>query len=687
MWLVMRRILPILILLALSCSREKSLPTSFKNAPVILISVDTLRADRLPAYGHNKVATPAIDGLARDGVLFERAWSHCPMTLPSHVSMLTGLLPTTSEVRNNVGFKYDATKFPSLPQLLKTSGYATGAAVSSFVIRGDTGLAAAFDWYDDSVESRAGKSAIEQERPGAATVAAADQWLQSISGRPFFLMLHLYEPHAPYNPPEPFRGQTSSLYDGEVAAADSIVGTFIAKLKERGLYDDAIVIFTSDHGEGLGDHGEQQHSTLLYSESIRVPLIIKLPGNAREGERVGGNAALIDLVPTVRALLGVSGAPTEGIDLFKGPLPEREIYSETIYPWIQLGWSDLRSMVWNSFHYIQSPRPELYDMSRDAGERTNILGDERRVAARLRASLERFPPPSPGNEAVDPETAAKLAALGYVGSVRATPQGQTLPNPVEHIAEVEAVRDVYLLADRGQYPEAIAGMKAILEKNPRFIDVWIRLAQTYHAVGRPADAIEAYKQAIGAAGPALSTDMLVSLGFLYLETDQLDDAWNTGEAALKGNPDRARELLVRVAGTRGDLATAERIARELAARPSAPGPKHLLLAEVLCARRDFGGALQFIATAAQKSPEGLFGLEALRGEVLIAQRRPAEAIQAFETEISRFPRNGPAFSRLALMYFATGDRARAEGTLDRLVQANPTPLARQLAARTRREFR
>jgi arylsulfatase A-like enzyme/tetratricopeptide (TPR) repeat protein len=684
---VIRRALLFLVIVLAACSREDPTPEVSGKPSVILISIDTLRADRLPLYGYQKLKTPAIDALARDGVVFEHAWSHCPMTLPSHVSMLTGLLPTTNEVRNNVGFRYDPTKFPALPQLLKANGYATGAAVSSYVIRGETGLATVFDWYDDSVEARTGASAVEQERTGAATAAVAEQWLQSVKG-PFFLMLHLYEPHAPYNPPEPFRSQTSSLYDGEVAAADAVVGSFIGKLKERGIYDDAILIVTSDHGEGLGDHGEQQHSTLLYRETLNVPLIIKLPRNARAGKRIAGNAALIDLVPTIRALTGIAGGPpAEGVDLFKGPLPDREIYSETIYPWIQLGWSDLRSMVWNSFHYIQSPRPELYDMSKDPGEKRNMIAEERRVAARLRTSVERFPPPSPGNEAVDPETAAKLAALGYVGSVRSTPQGQPLPNPVDRIAEVEAIRDVYLLADRGKYQEAIAGMRAIVEKNPRFIDVWVRLAQTYQTVGRPAEAIEAYKQAIGAAGPTLSSDLLVSLGFLYLQTDQLSDAQNTAEAALKASPDRARELLVRIAGTRGDLATAERTARELAARPTATGANHLLLAEVLLARNDYEGALQFIGSAAQRAPGGLFGLESLRGEVLMAQRRPLDAIRAFEAEIARFPHNGPAYARLAMAYAAVGDRAAAERTLNRLVEANPTPPARSLADRTRRALR
>ncbi|HZI63245.1 MAG TPA: sulfatase, partial [Thermoanaerobaculia bacterium] len=234
------------------------------GTPVILISIDTLRSDRLPAYGYRGVATPAIDRLRRDGILFERAWAPAPLTLPSHASLLTGLSPDQHRVRDNIGYRLPGSGGKHLPQLLKELGYATGAAVSSYVVRGETGLAAGFERYDDELPTAQGELAVSAWRPGRQTVARALDWTRSVAGRPFFLFVHLFEPHLPYEPPEPFASRYPSRYDGEIAAADQAVGELVAELERLGVYDRALVILLSDHGEGLGEHGEQEHGILLY---------------------------------------------------------------------------------------------------------------------------------------------------------------------------------------------------------------------------------------------------------------------------------------------------------------------------------------------------------------------------------------------------------------------------------------
>ena len=676
------------LLVVFGCARRETPSSdSFTGAPVILISIDTLRADRLPLYGYKSVETPAIDALARDGIVFDNAWSPCPMTLPSHVSMLTGLLPTTHGVRNNLGFRYDAAKYPSLPQLLKQNGYATGAAVSSYVIRGETGLREAFDFYDDSVDPQPGATFTEYQRGGDVTAKVASKWIEGVAGKPFFLFLHLYEPHVPYTPPEPFRSKYALAYDGEVATSDAIIGTFIADLKQRGLYEKSAIIVTSDHGEGLGDHGEAQHSILLYTEAIRVPLIVKLPANRRAGTRVAGNVALVDLVPTLTTFLGVKNArATDGVNILT-TLPDREIYSETIYPYVQLGWSDLRSIVHGPLHYIQSPKPELYDLAKDPRETKDVIAEHRRDAARYRATLEKFPPPTTGNTVISPEEAAKLAALGYVGSVRARPDPKLLPNPKDHIGVVEEIQQAFHLASQGKNPESIRAMRAILKKNPRLVDVRIRLAEVYQETGQVDNAIDAYKEAIAAAGPDLSSDIVANLGFLYFQIGKLDDAENAGKIALNGSPDKARALLSRVAGTRGDLATAERIARELADSPNASPADILLLAEVMQARGNHAEALQLIGRAEARSQIPVYNLDALRGESLARLERHGEAIEAFEREVQKFPGNLSAYSRLAILYFITGNRAASERTLQKMVQANPVPPAYDLARRTRESLR
>ena len=241
-----------------SCKGNRTLPAASPGTPVFLISIDTLRSDRLPVYGYKGVQTPNIDALRGDGILYERAYSHCPLTLPSHASVLTGLLPADSGIRDNIGFALDA-KIPTLPALLKANGYATGAAVSAFVLRKDTGIGRGFDFYDDQVEPIGDSTVIARvQRTGSETLAAARKWLSERGDdEPFFFFLHTYDPHTPYAAPEPFRSQYKDAYDGEIAYTDRVVGELISDLKARGIYDRALIIFMSDHGEGLNEHGEE----------------------------------------------------------------------------------------------------------------------------------------------------------------------------------------------------------------------------------------------------------------------------------------------------------------------------------------------------------------------------------------------------------------------------------------------
>ncbi|PYQ02484.1 MAG: hypothetical protein DMF83_23410, partial [Acidobacteria bacterium] len=282
--------------LAAGCGRRGPASEHFPGAPVILISIDTLRADHLPAYGYSKVETPNIDALQRDSILFENAYSQCPLTLPSHLSMLTGLLPAEHGVRTNLGYRFNGDAHPTLARRLRAHGYATGAAVSAYVLRGATGMNDSLDFFDDAVGSDVEWTPDLSllQRPGAETARRALAWTEGVKTRPVFLFLHLYEPHLPYEPPEPFRTRYGATYDGEIAASDGVVGEFLAQLKRDGIYDRAILLLVSDHGEGLGDHGEQEHGILLYREVLHVPLLLKLPGSREAGTRVGRTVGLID---------------------------------------------------------------------------------------------------------------------------------------------------------------------------------------------------------------------------------------------------------------------------------------------------------------------------------------------------------------------------------------------------------
>lgn len=663
----------ILVLLALSCNRpEGVVPVAPQGSPVIIISIDTLRADRLPAYGYGAVRTPAIDALRADSILFANAWSHCPMTLPSHVSILTGLLPHEHGVRNNIGYRFDAAKHESLPSILRKQGYATGAAVSAYVMRGDTGLGAAFDFYDDRTSGQENVSAGNVWRPGSETLAAAKPWIAANASRPFFFLFHIFEPHAPYE----------GSYDAEVEASDAIIGRFIETLKATGVYQRATIILLSDHGEGLGDHGEGEHGVFLYREALHVPLMIKLPASDRRGTRIDAPVQLIDVAPTVAEIAG--GTPRggmRGLSLL-GTLPEeRSIYSETLLPRIHFGWSDLRSIAGIRHHLIDAPRPELYDYVADPREKRNIIGDERRAFAALKRELERhaaaFAEPSP----VDAEEAEKLAALGYIGQARTSGAAENLPDPKDVIADLEALRRASAVESSGDLRAAAAQYRALASRNPRFADAWLRLATLQERFGERDAAIDAYRRALSAA-PELASHLAVRIGSLYLQAGKLNQAAGHAELALKSSPGAAHHLLGRVALARRDFATAQREARAAAEDPAFRRPARVLEAFVLVQQGRLASALQLLDRTRSEAgaATAVRDLESTRGDILARMERAAEAETAFRAELASFPQNREAWSRLALLHFASGHPERAAGTLEAMYENSPDPSTALMAA-------
>ncbi|HWW61172.1 MAG TPA: sulfatase, partial [Thermoanaerobaculia bacterium] len=325
----MRRLAAVAALSILACGR--GVPAPSNKIPVILISIDTLRSDHLPAYGYTKIATPHLDGFRADAILFEHAYSHVPLTLPSHTTMFTGALPADNGVRDNIGFRLGTT-IPTLPELLKRNGYATGAAVSAFVLRKDAGLARGFDFYDDRIDpANSGVNVGRVQRKGSETAAIARTWIAGHERAPFFFFLHLYEPHTPYDPPEPYRSRYASHYDGEIAHADEIVGTFLDALRKDGVYDDALIIILSDHGEGLGEHREQEHGVFLYREALQVPLLLKLPKSAMHGKSIATPVQLSDVFATITSITNTKKGLSL-VDIAAGAKPDRRIYAETLFP-------------------------------------------------------------------------------------------------------------------------------------------------------------------------------------------------------------------------------------------------------------------------------------------------------------------------------------------------------------------
>src|SRR5438093_1706910 len=368
---------------------------------VLLVTLDTTRADRLGCYGYAGARTARLDRLAAEGVRFENAFADAPITLPSHASLLTGLYPFEHGVRNNGNF-YLPDRFETLATLLRKRGYRTAAFVSSFVLDRRYGLARGFESYDDRMEEAVALgSGGEAERRGDRTALACTRWLEGYAAQrastPFFVWLHLYDPHEPYRPPPPFRELFADHpYDGEVAFADVVVASVLEKLAQLGLLDRSLVVVVADHGESLGDHGEETHSMFLYESAIRVPLILWRPGVLPAGRVVASPVRTVDVAPTILDILGEPPLAAPHARSLRGTIdgraPERPaaIYAETYVPKLYLNGAALRALREDRYKLIDAPRPELYDLDRDPGETQNRLEQEPALANGLRAELERL---------------------------------------------------------------------------------------------------------------------------------------------------------------------------------------------------------------------------------------------------------------------------------------------------------
>jgi arylsulfatase A-like enzyme/cytochrome c-type biogenesis protein CcmH/NrfG len=668
------------------CGKEAVAPAATVkaiNAPVILISIDTLRSDHLPMYGYSGVQTPALDSFRRDSILFQNAWSHCPMTLPSHVSMLTGLLPTQHDVRNNLGYRFHASRVPTVPSILKQHGYTTGAAVSSFVLRGETGLAEAFDWYEDSIRPDAGSAFIDYQRSGVETAKLATAWIELNKAKPFFLFLHLYEPHVPYAPPEPFASQYQNRYDGEIASADHIVGEFLDQLKKQGIYDRAVIVLTSDHGEGFGDHGEEQHSILLYRELLQVPLVLKLPANERAGTTVSAPAQLADIAPTFLEILGIEGPKMTGSSLL-GLSAVRPLYAETMYPRIQLGWSELTSVIEHPYQLIDSPRPELYDLSKDPGEKNDLAATERRKFASMRKWLAAQQTPLRPLEQVDAETSAKLTALGYIGSPAT--RGGDLPNPRDAIRLLPEMQRAFKLHADGRQTEAIGALQKMTAEHPEMIELWVKLGEVYSASGMFQQSANAYQEAIRRT-PLFAPEYVFSAAEVLIKAGDLAKAEQHAALLMKEQPANGHELMARIAMARNDLKKAEAEARLSVETDRRFEPKRLILvAEVFQHQGRFAETLQTLDSAETKAKSAGLGavyrLDFLRGDTLARMNRFAEAEAAYRREISAFPNDGQAYANLAVLYIIGGRSREAGRVFENLVAGHPTEVNYLLAIRT-----
>jgi arylsulfatase A-like enzyme/tetratricopeptide (TPR) repeat protein len=449
---------------------------------ILLITIDTLRADHLGCYGYKDIHTPTIDALARDGVLFPMAISQVPLTLPSHAAILTGTYPFHNGLQDFTAPPLSE-KFRTLAEAFRDHGYATAAAVSSFVLDRSWGLARGFDYYDDkfNAQSFLEKNPALVERRADASVNVAIAWLAGHRSRPFFFWLHLYDPHSPYDPPEPFYSQYRHReYDGEIAYTDSQLARLIAWLKRAGLYQHTSIVLLSDHGESLGEHGEKEHGFFIYNSTVHVPLIVKPAGGTAGKWRA--TAAPVESIAIAPALLQAAGLsdPIQKQFDSRGLMSEPggsgpAAYSETFYPFSSFGWSPLHSLETEKYHYIIAPKSELYTLRSDPGEQRNQFTDQQAVADVLQSELkkrmqEHAPAATPaGGGSLDESAVAKLRALGYM-AYRAPVSQESLQHPLsdpkDKLVEFNSILHATDAIDAGHFQQADALLTQLRRDDP-----------------------------------------------------------------------------------------------------------------------------------------------------------------------------------------------------------------------------
>ena len=594
---------------------------------VILITLDTVRADRMGFLGSKLGLTPELDALASHGVVFERAYSQAPITPVSHATILTGTFPQYHGIRN-FGDRLPPS-VPFLPDILRSQGYHTGAFVGSIILDPKNGFASGFergfDVYNAGFhrQKTGERREASMQRRGDVTLGHVLEWLGQQQGSPFFLWFHLWDAHDPYNPPEPFRSRfPGTPYNGCIAYLDATVGKLIDYLRNQGLYDNALIAIAADHGESLGDHGELTHSIFLYDATIHVPLLLKLPGNRFVGQRVSAAASLVDLAPTLLEALGQTPPPAmQGrslLPLIGNPHPgNRPSFATGDHSERSFGWSALVSLRIGNQLYVRAPLPELYDLASDPGAKINLYPGNRAAAVRFAIQLDNFVKristgaPQALQDGLDEKSREKLSALGYVASGKTGPPASI--DPKDRIDVANDMHDASLAIEEGKEATVIPLLLRVVAKDPQIQAAQYYLGIAYSRKGSFAKAIPPLRKAVELRPDALMAqyelaiclyetgdlntaaayfEMLVenrpdwsdarySLASIYARTGRPEEAAKNLLVVLEGEPDhyRANLLLGRMLFLNGTFAEALPYLEKAAAVQTDSGEAHSFLAE------------------------------------------------------------------------------------------------------------
>ncbi len=659
---------------------------------VILITIDTLRADHVGCYGAQTVKTPTLDALAHDGVVFERAISQVPLTWPSHAVILTGTYPFQNGVQDFTGQPLGP-QFRSVAQAFKQAGYATGAVVSAFVLDRSWGLARGFDFYDDafSAETFEQKDIGLVDRRAGESVAHAIAWLKKTPRRPFFLWLHLYDPHSPYDPPEPYRTEYQShLYDGEIAYADHELGNLMTWLRQNHLYDSSLIVALSDHGESLGEHGEDEHGFFLYNATVHVPLIVKPPaGSGIPAARRPEPVETVAVAPTLLQLAGLKDS-TDAIHaqfrshaLFGTSQPAKDpAYSETFYPFSSFGWSPLHSLESERFHFIEAPKPELYDLETDPGETLNIVAEQPATVAVLREKMQALLARNPftrqdaGAGNLSPDAQEKLRALGYFGfraAVSAESLKQGLADPKDKLWEFNSILKAEDAFQRKQDDQAEAILTEVQQRDPQIYVIPFLLGESALRRQNWERAADQLQRCL-ALNPNFDNAM-TGLARAQSKLGHVDDAKSWLNKALRSNPQNYRAwyetgLLQAANDPAAALASYQ---KAIAIQPNyPPGQRELGLALFL--RKDYASAAIHLEKALALGLDDAH-IHNFLGISYSQTNRPQKSIQSYRVALKLDPKLAEAHLNLAYAYQKAGkiSQARSEYAIACQLEKNFCP--------------
>jgi arylsulfatase A-like enzyme/Tfp pilus assembly protein PilF len=649
------RYAPFLVALILAGCR--SVPETTGPTNVLLVTIDTLRSDYVSYAGSGRVKTPNLDRLAEGGVFFSQTRSPVPLTLPAHATILTGAYPPAHGVRVN-GRDRLSDENHTLAEILKAKGYATAAFVSAFVLDRRFGLAQGFDVYEDQLSSDPkALENLEAERNASAVASSFSAWLKDKpSERPFFAWIHFYDPHAPYSAPELYRGQYPlDPYAGEVAYTDATVGRVIGELESSGLLDQTLVAVVGDHGEGLGEHGERTHSVLIYNSTLSVPFLLYAPHLIRRGGRVDAVTRTVDVAPTLLDYLGFEKTLAQGRSLrpaIEGSrMEEAAVYSESLYASVHLGWSGLRALERDGMRYIEAPRPELYDVRADPGERKELLDSKKSVARDMRDELERMKatleePARRQAAPLDAETEARLKSLGYVSSSSPSPSGGRQVDPKDRMALWNELQIGIHELGLGNYVLAGQILENALETEKDIPLVYENLGTVYMRLGRQADAERVYREAL--ARGMEDSDFHANLGLLHYYRRQWSEAEEELRVALALDPQNVAALV------------------------------HL--GNTLRASSRPGEAIEQYQDALAISPRYLYAFDGL-GRAYSNLGRPDDALEAFREVVRLDPEGGQGYFNLAVQYEQMGRVTEAIETYRELLSRGKSSAPPELIRR------